>query len=64
MLKYMFKLAKNAISKNPIVFKVFLKKILEFLLRHQIFGLKITLLLILLLNHCFIEKQSGKKNLI
>ena len=52
----MFKLAKNAISKNSIVFKIFSKKTLEFLLRNQIFGLEIMLLLTLLPNYYFIKK--------
>ena len=60
----MFKLAKNAVSKSPIVFKVFLEKILEFFLCHQIFDVKTTLLLMLLLNYCSVKKQSNKKDCI
>ena len=60
----MFKLTKNAISKSLIIFKVFLKKILEFLLCHLIFDLKAMLLLMPLLNYGFIKKQSSKKDLI
>ena len=51
-----FKLTKNAISENSIVFKVFLKKILQFLLYYQIFDLKAMFLLMLLLNYSSIEK--------
>ena len=58
----MFKLTKDAISKNSIIFKVFLKKFFEFLLCHQIFGLKATFLLVLLLNYYLAEKQNNKKN--
>ena len=60
----MSKLAKNPISKSSIISKVFLEKIVEFLLYYQIFGLKATFLLILFLNYCFKKKQGGKKNLI
>ena len=60
----MFKLTKNAVSKNLIIFKVFLRKILEFPLCHQILNFEAMLLLMPLLNHCFIEKQGSKKNII
>ena len=64
MLKNRFKLAKNIISKNPIVFKLFLEKVFIFFLCHWILGLEATLLLILLLNHQFAKKQVGKKDFI
>ena len=64
MQKNVFELAKNAISKSLIIFKIFLKKIFEFLLYHQIFNFKAMLLLMLLLNYCFTKKQNSKKNLI
>ena len=57
-------LLEDAVSKNPIISKVFLEKIFEFLLYHYIFGLKATLLLMPLLNHCSIEKRDGKKDSI
>ena len=60
----MFKLANIAVSKNLIIFKIFLEKILKFLLCHQNFSLRVTFLLMLLLNHCFIEKQDSKKDFI
>ena len=34
MLRDTSKLAKDAINKSPIIFKILLKKIFEFLLRH------------------------------
>ena len=64
ILKNISELAKDVISKNLIVSEVFLKKVLEFLLRHQISNLQAMFLLMPLLNYCFIEKQSGKKDLI
>ena len=64
MLKNTFELAKNTISKNLIIFNIFLKKILEFFLCHQIFGYKSMLILMPLLNYYFAKKQSGKKDLI
>ena len=64
MLKDTFELIEDIISNNLIIFKVFLEKTVEFFLCHQIFSLKVTLLLILLLDHCFAKKQSGKKDLI
>ena len=60
----MFKFAKNALSKNPIIFKVFLEKILKFFLYYWIFALKVTFLLVLLLNYCFAKKKGDKKDLI
>ena len=60
----MFKLAKDAISKNSIVFKVFFKKFIKLFVCHWIFGFEVAFLLILLLNYCFREKRSSKKDLI
>ena len=57
-------MTKDVYSKNPIVFKVFLDKIPEFLLRHRISSLGVTFLLMLLLIHCSAKKQSSKKDLI
>ena len=64
MLKDIFELAKNAISKSLIIFKVFLEKLLEIFLCHRIVGFDATFLLMPLLNHCLVEKQDGKKNSI
>ena len=64
MLRNIFELAKDVVSKNSIVFKVFLEEIFKLLLSHQILGFKTMFLLMSLLNHCFIEKQGGKKDLI
>ena len=60
----MFELAKNAVNKNSIVSKIFLEKTLKFFLRYWFLSLKTTVLLMALLNHCFIKKQSGQKDLI
>lgn len=60
----MSKLAKDAISKNPIVFKVFLEKIFKLSLYHRISRIETTFMLMSLLNYCFAEKQSSEKNLI
>ena len=60
----MSKLAEDTISKNPIISKVCLEKILEFSLCHRILGLRATFLLVPLLDYCFVEKQGGKKNLV
>ena len=60
----MSELAENAISKSSIMSKICLKKILEFLLRYRIFGLKTMPLLMPLLDYCPVKKQGGKKNLI
>ena len=48
ILKNIFELAKNVVSKNSINFKIFLEKILKFFLCYQIFGPRATFLLILL----------------
>ena len=63
MLRNTSEMAKDAINKSLIIPKIFLKKIFEFLLRHQIFVLRTMLLLMPLLDHCYIKKQSGKKDL-
>ena len=60
----MSELVKNAISKNLVIFKVFLEKMLELFLRYWIFGFKAKFLLILLLNYYFAEKQYSKKDMI
>ena len=64
MLKNMSELAKDAISKNAIVFKVFLEKTLKLLPYHLILGFKKTFLLILLLNYCFAKKHNWKKDIM
>ena len=60
----MSKLTKDAVNKNPIVYKLFLKKISKLFLYHQILGLSTIFLLMLLLNYCSIKKQSNRKDLI
>ena len=57
-------LAKNAISKSPIVSKVFLNKVLKLFLYHSIFSFKVMFLLMPLLIYCFVKKQDSKKDLI
>ena len=63
-IKNLFVLAKEVISKSLIIFKNFLKQILEFFLYHQIFGFKAMLLLMSLLDYCLTGKQNGKKDLV
>ena len=64
MLRDTSELAEDAISKSLIIFKVLLKKILEFLSCYWIFSLGAMLLLVPLLDYCPIEKRSGKKDSI
>ena len=64
MLRDMFELAKDAISKNSIISKVFLEKIFKFLLRHWILSFEATFLLVPLLDHCLAEKKNSKKDSI
>lgn len=54
-------LTEDAISKSLIIIKIFLKKVFELSLCYQVFGFETIFILILLLNHCFAEKQSNKK---
>ena len=61
MLKNTFKLIKHAASKSLIIIKIFEVKILKFLLCYWILSLWATLLLMLLLNYYFMEKQNVKK---
>ena len=60
----MFELAEIVISKNLIIFKVCIGKMLEFFLRHQILSFRATFLLMPLFNYCFSEKRDGKKDSI
>ena len=62
MLKNILKLAKDAVSKSLIIFKVCLEKILKFFLRHQILDLRAILLLVSLLYFWPAKKQSDKKD--
>ena len=64
ILKNTFELAKNTISKSLIVFKVFLEKYLKLFSCYSIFGFKVTFLLMLLLNYCFVKTQGSKKDFI
>lgn len=57
-------LTANTVSKTPVVFKVFFKKILEFDLCHQDFSLRATFMLILILYNQFLKKQGDKKNAV
>lgn len=61
MLRGMFELVEDAVSKKVIIFKVLLKKFFEFFLYHLIFNLKATILFMPLLDHCYTKTQSGKK---
>lgn len=64
ILKNLFKLAVNAISKDLVLFRVFLEKILKLILYYWVFGFRATIMLMLLLYHYFAEKQSGIKDLV
>lgn len=54
----------DIVNKSSIVFKVVSKEVFELRLRHRVFGLGVTFMLILSQYQCFVEKQSGKMNLI
>lgn len=60
----MFELTKNAISKNLIIFKVFLKEIFVFIPHYQFFQFQAMFILMSLLNYYLLKKKSGKKNLV
>ena len=64
MLRDTSELAEDIVSKNPIISKVCLEKILEFLLRHRILGLGAMLLLVPSLDHHPVEKRGGKRDSI
>ena len=57
-------LAIDVVSKNSIISKIFLKKVLELRPRYLVLGLKTMLILVPLLDHQPAEKQSGKKDLV
>ena len=58
------KLAENAITKSLIISKVFLKEVFKLFPRYRIFDFRAMFLLMPLLNHIFMKKQSGKKDLV
>ena len=60
----MSELAEDAVSKNRIISKVCLEKILEFFLRYWLLGPKAMLLLVPLLDHRPAEKRGGKRDSI
>ena len=64
MLRDTSELAKDAISKSPIISKFRLEKILKFLPRHRILTLGATLLLVPSLDHRPADKRGGKRDLI
>ena len=63
ILEDAFELAADAIRKNLIVFNVFLEEVLELYLRHLVLDLIVIFMLVPLLDHRSIEKQSGKRDL-
>lgn len=64
ILKNAYKLAKNAINKSLIIFKVFSEKIFKFSSCHSVFAFKATFMLMLALNYYCAEKQGREKDLI
>lgn len=54
---------KDIVSKNLIISKVFLEKILKPSLCHWGFSFKATFMLMLALNHHFAEKRGRKRDL-
>ena len=64
MLRNTLELAKDIISKNSIIFKIFSEQVFELFLYYQILSIRTTFLLMPLLDHFSIKKQDGKKNLI
>lgn len=54
----------DAIYKNPVISKIFLKKILKLGSYHLVIGFGVVFILILLPNHRFAEKQGGKRDLV
>ena len=57
-------MAVDVIGKSLVVSKILLKKILELNPHHRVLDFGVTFMLVLLLDYCFTEKQSGKKDLI
>ena len=64
MLRNTSELAEDAVSESPIISKVSLEKILEFLPRHRILGPGAMPLLVPLLDHRPAEKRGGKRDSI
>lgn len=64
ILRYMSKLAIDAVSKGSVVFKILLWKILKFGLYYWVFCFRATIIQMLFLNHYSIEKWGSKKDAI
>lgn len=57
-------MAANTISRNPIIFKVFLEEVIEFCLHHLILSFEAMFMLVPLLEYQSKEKQDSKKYLV
>lgn len=64
ILKNIFELAANAVNKNLVIFKVFLKENFKLDLCYWVFGFDITFILMPLLNYCSAKLKDNKKNLV
>ena len=56
MIRDLSELTADAVSKDPVIAKVFSKKILELDRRHRVLSLRTTFMLVLLLDHQSVEK--------
>lgn len=54
----------DTVNKSPIVSEVLLEEVLKLRPRHLVFGLGTTFMLVPLLHHRSMEKQSSEKDLI
>lgn len=54
----------DIVNKSPIVFEVLLEEVLKLRPRHLVLGLGTTFMLVLLLYHQSMEKQSSKRDLV
>ena len=60
----MSELAVDTISKSLIVSEILSKEVLEFRLRHQVFGLEVIFILVPLLDYQFAKEQGGERDLV
>lgn len=60
-MQFIFKSTINIVSKNLVVFNIFLEKFLKLYLYHCDFDFKVIFILILILYHCFTLKKNNKR---
>ena len=54
----------DTVSKSPIIFEVLLKKVFKLRPHYLVLGLKVTFMLVPLLDYQSVKKQSSRRDLV